>query len=309
MKIYSLFSIIIFAQLSAQQSPVCTIRGGFKPLSGLAWKDDTTLMYPSTDNAAVLFDVNRQAVIQTLKGHARHVKLIKRSPQGTYIATGAVDGSIIIWDAKNGNMQKKFDDHETVIAGLDWTADEKLLFSGSWDNAVKAWDLSTNRNCYNKEFHEPLTAMACTPDGSCVIVATETAGNAIACYSVSSGALLQEFIDHVDAVTSLAVDPRGATFVSGSRDGTVRQWDITTGGMGSEQKADTYSDNPIAFSQDGKIALTQQYSTIVVIDDNNASVELGRHGGPVCALAWSPDGTKLASASDVDKSIKIWQIN
>lgn len=309
MNIYSFFIIIIFAQLSAQQSPVCTIRGGFKPVTGLAWKDDTTLVYPSTDNAAIFFDINRQAVIQTLKGHASHVKLIKRSPQGTYIATGAVDGSIIIWDAQNGNMQRKFDEHKTVVAGLDWTADEKLLFSGSWDNVVKAWDLSTNRNCYNKEFHEPLTAMACTPDGSCIMVATETADNTIASYAIFSGELLQEFIDHVDAVMSLAVDPRGTTLVSGSYDTTVCQWDIVNGQMYSEQEADTHSDNPIAFSQNGEMAFSQQEGTIVVVDKNDVLVGLGKHGAALCALAWSPDGTKLASASDVDKSIKIWQIN
>src|SRR4051794_25806481 len=73
---------------------------------------------------------------------------------------------------------------------------------------------------------------------------------------------------HADTVYSLAYSQDGKTLASGSRDKTIKLWDVATG-------------------------------------KERATLE--GHTDCVCAVAYSPDGKTLASGS-LDETIKLWDI-
>ncbi|NEQ11998.1 MAG: hypothetical protein F6K37_40910, partial [Moorea sp. SIO4E2] len=80
--------------------------------------------------------------------------------------------------------------------------------------------------------------------------------------------LRYELTGHTGAIFSLAISPDNRILASGSHDGTIKLWDISTG-------------------------------TLVTT--------LNGHTGPITTLAFSPDNQTLASGS-FDRTIKIWKL-
>ena len=59
--------------------------------------------------------------------------------------------------------------------------------------------------------------------------ASSHAASRVACLTVPGGPLLQTFDAHRSGVTALTVLPDGQRALSGSRNGTVKLWDLTAG--------------------------------------------------------------------------------
>jgi WD40 repeat protein len=81
-----------------------------------------------------------------------------------------------------------------------------------------------------------------------------------------SGPLLRTFIGHTDAITSIALFADGRRALSGSRDTTLRLWNVETGG--ELRRFDGHSDvvNAVALLPDGRRVLTGSGKTLRLWD-------------------------------------------
>jgi len=61
---------------------------------------------------------------------------------------------------------------------------------------------------------------------------------------------------HTDDVNSVAFSPNGEYALSGSEDGTLKMWEISTGREIRTFKKDHFEVNSVAFSPDGKYAVS-----------------------------------------------------
>jgi WD40 repeat protein len=68
---------------------------------------------------------------------------------------------------------------------------------------------------------------------------------------VTTGEVEAKLKGHTDFVMSVAFSQDGSRVVSGSRDETVRVWNVTTGGVEAELKGHKHWVTAVAFSQDG----------------------------------------------------------
>ena len=66
-----------------------------------------------------------------------YIRSVCFSPDGVYLATGAEDRIIRIWDIVNRKIKVKLSGHAQDIYSLDWTKDGKSIVSGSGDHTVK----------------------------------------------------------------------------------------------------------------------------------------------------------------------------
>jgi len=116
---------------------------------------------------------------------------------------------------------------------------------------------------------------------------------------------------HRGAITSIAFSPNGKLLASGSRDRTVKLWDVATGGVLASLSGHSHIITCLAFRPDGKLLATGSEDKTIKIWDVTEKKELttlSGHSGAVVSIAFSPDGKLLASGS-VDKTIVLWDVD
>jgi cytochrome c len=114
---------------------------------------------------------------------------------------------------------------------------------------------------------------------------------------------------HGGPVRALAISSDGQTAISGSFDSTAIRWSLTRNA--AEQVLRFHDDavNAVVLFKDGRAATAGADGRIAIWTAGNAQPDamLEGHTAPIAALAVSPDGTTLASAS-WDQTVRLWPL-
>jgi len=122
---------------------------------------------------------------------------------------------------------------------------------------------------------------------------------------------VQAQILNSNSARSVAFSPDGKTALSGSHDGTVKWWDLSTGRVLKSLDGHSYYVSSVAFSPEGKTALSgSEDNTVKWWDLSTGRVikSLDDHSDHVRSVAFSPDGKTALSGSD-DKTVKWWDLS
>jgi WD40 repeat protein len=116
---------------------------------------------------------------------------------------------------------------------------------------------------------------------------------------------------HTLGVSSGAFSSDGTRIVSGSRDKSVRVWDVSTGKVQSVLEGHTSGVSSVAFSSDGThIVSGSEDQSVRVWDVSTGKVQsvLEGHTSWVTSVAFSSDGTRIVSGS-CDRSVRVWDVS
>jgi WD40 repeat protein len=180
-------------------------------------------------------------------------------------------------------MRGRLDGHTGAVYSVAFTPDERWLVSAGTDNAIRLAEFGNWRApaVWLRGHTGHIYQVAVSPDARWL--ASASMDNTIRLWDVrqvttrQTEAPLVTLRGHSDGVTSVAFSPDGSQLASGSYDGTVRLWDLR-------------------FIPDDLTIL--RYA---------APITMRFHRDCVQGVAFSPDGTKLASASS-DHTVRVYKV-
>jgi WD40 repeat protein len=97
-----------------------------------------------TDRTVHIHRLAEGAEAIVLRGHKDFVSSIAYSPDGTKIASGSWDKSVMIWDTTTGQLLKRLGDHRAGVTNISFSPDGQLLAVGTQDGALQLWDLDSS---------------------------------------------------------------------------------------------------------------------------------------------------------------------
>jgi WD40 repeat protein/Flp pilus assembly protein TadD len=199
--------------------------------------------------------------------------------------------------------------HEDAVRDVSFSPDGKQVASGSYDNAVRLWDVATGKTTATLEGHtDRLFSVSFSPDGK--QLASGSADNTVRLWDVAMGKELATLEGHKDRVYSVSFSPNGKQLASGSKDNTIRLWDVATGKLLATLQGHTGRVFSVSFSPDGKQLASGSADTTVRIWDvatGKTTATLQGHTNWVWSVSFSPNGKQLASGS-ADNTMRIWDV-
>jgi cytochrome c len=120
---------------------------------------------------------------------------------------------------------------------------------------------------------------------------------------------LAQLRGHGGPVRALAVSSDGQAAISGSFDSTAIRWSLTRNAAEQVLRFHTDAVNAVLLLGDGRAATAGVDGRIAIWTPGNAQPDavLEGHTAPIAALAVSPDGATLASAS-WDHTVRLWPL-
>ncbi|GAA0593826.1 NACHT and WD repeat domain-containing protein [Actinomadura livida] len=287
----------------ASRARVAVLRGHGAMVWSADWSPDGTRVVSASRDGDVRIWSVADGASETLRGHEGWVRNAAWSPDGSRIASASDDRTIRIWDADTGRELAVLRGHEDTVRMVAWSPDSARLAGASYDRTARVWDVSTGESALVARGHADLVwSVAWSPDGT--RLATASYDRTIRLWSAEDGTELVVLRGHGDNVRAAVFSPDGARLASGSDDRTVRLWDAECAAETSVLRGHTRAVAALDWSAGGLLA-SGSYDRTVRIWAGDEPVVLRGHADEVWDVAWSPDGSRVGTASR-DRTVRIW---
>ena len=178
-------------------------------------------------SSSIVIDPTQTHETAVLK-HQNPLTTLRVDPTGRYVAAGAQDLDVQLWNLEDGN-HFSLAGHKSWVRSIDFSADGNLMYTACWGGTIKVWDLSHDIPGLKRSFQAHQGAarwIRLSPDGERIA----TGGNdlLVKLWNAHSGELQQAFSGHERHVYGVDFHPDGQHLVSQDLMGKVVVWDLNT---------------------------------------------------------------------------------
>lgn len=268
--------------------------------------DGESIASAGTDDAVRIWSTKTGHVTRAMAQHDGTVRAVVYSPDGKLVASVGVDRSVRIWEVDGAMRRASLLGHESAVWGAAFDGRTSVLVTSGADGTVRAWDVeaamnasSTGENVPHGGHSDMVNDAAFRTDGS--EIASVSEDNSIRVWDTATGALRATLPTQAPNLRWIEIGGVDLMLVSG--DYGAELWR-----KGDRRAFRTDLARRACFSPDARsIALGGDDVRLWdVATGSQRQLEVA--ASRVEALAWSPDGRRLATGY-VDGSVRLWDLN
>jgi WD40 repeat protein len=259
-------------------------------------------------NAQSTSSASRPAVVHLQVPSSREVNLGVFLRGDGRMLTATEAEPVRLWDGMTGALIREFGTYSHHAWAIRVADDNRTLFVGCRDGAVRVVDLERDHLEHVLTGHRDLVrCLDITPDHRNAI-SGGMRDRELRWWDVGSAQCLRVMTGHRDGIYSVALDPTQTLALSGSRDTTVRLWDLDRGECIRIFEGHRYHVHDIAWSVDGRRALScSQDIRLWDVATGRSIRVLEGHTETIRSVAWSPN-QQLALSAAHDRTVRVWDV-
>lgn len=272
--------------------------------------DGKTLAAGCDDGNIRLWDVAEGKFLRKLSGHEQGVAFLVFAADSQTLASSGHEGVVRVWDVKTG---KNVSMARAALFGrsMAFAPDGKVLAVGS-GLLLFLMDTASGKMLKQWRAHDnSINALAYSADGK--LLASAGIGGPIRIWDPKTGTeIAKQPSGHREQITRVFLFPDGKTVVSSSADNTIRVWNVAAAKEDGCYDVFALRGQCVALAPDGgQLATGHKDGSIHFLDtatgkEITSLKPLAKPGTRIHAVAYSPDGTLLATGQGNLIAVHAW---
>jgi hypothetical protein len=244
------------------------LEGHTEAIMGMAVAADSRrALSGGRDGTLRFWDLANGRLVHALEAGWDAVLCVALAPDGSRVLFATDDYAVHLWDLRSRQEIYRFAGHTDSIRSVALAADCRRAISAGADHTLRLWDLDGGKEKHQFEGHtDAVVSVAISPNGRWCI--SGSADQTARLWDVESGRMLRTLDGHGAWVNAVAIGPTGRRVLTGSggklaggefrsgADSTIRLWDVTDGKELRSLEGHGGSVTSVAFSADGRYALS-----------------------------------------------------
>ena len=269
-----------------------------------------------------IWDLASGALIRSLSTSKGTVSALENSPEIAINAlalsdndrlalSGQRDGTVVIWDVNSGTDLRRIDIYDTTVTAAAFMPDNRQVVITGGGGHLTRLDVGTGDKQYDiiiprgtigvlQRIGDSQQLLAAIDDGSLLLL------------DGTNGAILDTIGRHDDTILSIDISDDGTRALTGSRDHSVRLWDITEDAQDRQLlRLEGHQSSVTSVSLSGDLQSAVSGSTDRTLILWNLELEtpvqqLTGHTATITAVHHLP-GDSFALSASADGTLRIWQ--
>jgi len=164
--------------------------------------------------------------VALLRGHDNEVRSVCWSPSQPILASGGIDGTVRLWDAKTGKSLDILKCAEHYINSVNWSPNGRKLVAADGGGFIHIWNFDKDQYQRLTGHESFVVSVVWSNDGSLLV--SGSYDGTVRIWNPSGGPP-RVLAGHRGPVVCVSLSAKGERVASKSHDGTVRVWATAEG--------------------------------------------------------------------------------